>query len=227
MVRQRTANPLSPGSNPGAASILLRTKFARKTRGIRASEDARRSHVPCSVPLWYRSGCARVAELADARDLKSRGLYGPWGFDSPPGHHGIQDTNGLPVEDPHRARHPFSSPASVGDRSILHRHGAGRSFRVRREGGRGLPCPLQQHAQRRRDGSGRNDHALSRGGVFESSNRLHRDAWTKSSEGFHEIRGKRLGIIGCAIIDVDDPCETDILSELEAIPNTIRARLVY
>ena len=33
-------------------------------------------------------------------------------------------------------------------------------------------------------------------GVFESSNRLHRGAWTKSSEGFHEIRGKRLGIIG-------------------------------
>ena len=27
-----------------------------------------------------------MAELADARDLKSRGLYGPWGFDSPPGH---------------------------------------------------------------------------------------------------------------------------------------------
>src|SRR4030067_1610927 len=33
-------------------------------------------------------------------------------------------------------------------------------------------------------------------GVFESSNRLHRGAWTKSSEGFHEIRGKRLGVIG-------------------------------
>ena len=64
-------------------------------------------------------------------------------------------------------------------------------------------------------------------GVFESSNRFHRGAWTKSSEGFHEIRGKRLGMIGCAIIDVDDPCETGIPSELEAIPDTIRARLVY
>ena len=40
------------------------------------------------------SKCARVAELVDARDLKSRGLYGPWGFDSPPGHHVIQDTYG-------------------------------------------------------------------------------------------------------------------------------------
>ena len=208
MVRQRTANPLSPGSNPGAASILLRTKFARKTRGIRASEDARRSHVPCSVPLWYRSGCARVAELADARDLKSRGLYGPWGFDSPPGHHGIQDTNGLPVEDPHRARHPCASPASVDDRSILHRHGAGRSFRVRREGGRGLPCPLQQHAQRRRDGSGRNDPAPARG-VREQQPAPQR----RPDE---VLRGVSR-----------DPCETGILSELEAIPNTIRARLVY
>jgi D-3-phosphoglycerate dehydrogenase len=33
-------------------------------------------------------------------------------------------------------------------------------------------------------------------GVFESSNRLHRGVWAKSAEGFHEIRGKRLGIIG-------------------------------
>jgi D-3-phosphoglycerate dehydrogenase len=33
-------------------------------------------------------------------------------------------------------------------------------------------------------------------GVFESSGRLHRGVWTKSAAGFHEIRGKRLGIIG-------------------------------
>jgi D-3-phosphoglycerate dehydrogenase len=33
-------------------------------------------------------------------------------------------------------------------------------------------------------------------GVFESSSSLHSGVWTKSSEGFHEIRGKRLGIIG-------------------------------
>ena len=33
-------------------------------------------------------------------------------------------------------------------------------------------------------------------GVFESSNRLHRGIWAKSAEGYHEIRGKRLGIIG-------------------------------
>lgn len=33
-------------------------------------------------------------------------------------------------------------------------------------------------------------------GVFENSRRLHQGAWTKSSEGCHEIRGKRLGIIG-------------------------------
>ena len=33
-------------------------------------------------------------------------------------------------------------------------------------------------------------------GVFESSNRLHRGVWAKSAEGYHEIRGKRLGIIG-------------------------------
>jgi len=33
-------------------------------------------------------------------------------------------------------------------------------------------------------------------GVFESSNRLHRGVWAKSAAGYHEIRGKRLGIIG-------------------------------
>src|SRR3990172_776563 len=40
--------------------------------------------------------CARVAELADARDLKSRGLYGPWGFDSPPGHQLFQVLTAVP-----------------------------------------------------------------------------------------------------------------------------------
>jgi D-3-phosphoglycerate dehydrogenase len=33
-------------------------------------------------------------------------------------------------------------------------------------------------------------------GVVESSGRLHRGVWTKSATGFHEIRGKRLGIVG-------------------------------
>jgi len=33
-------------------------------------------------------------------------------------------------------------------------------------------------------------------GVFEGNRRLHQGTWTKSSEGCHEIRGKRLGIIG-------------------------------
>ena len=33
-------------------------------------------------------------------------------------------------------------------------------------------------------------------GVFENSGRLHRGLWSKTAEGFHEIRGKRLGIIG-------------------------------
>jgi D-3-phosphoglycerate dehydrogenase len=33
-------------------------------------------------------------------------------------------------------------------------------------------------------------------GVFENSSRLHKGFWSKSAEGFHEIRGKRLGIIG-------------------------------
>lgn len=33
-------------------------------------------------------------------------------------------------------------------------------------------------------------------GVVEASNRLHEGTWVKSSRGFHEIRGKRLGIIG-------------------------------
>ncbi len=33
-------------------------------------------------------------------------------------------------------------------------------------------------------------------GVFENSVNLHRGSWTKSAAGFHEIRGKRLGIIG-------------------------------
>ncbi len=33
-------------------------------------------------------------------------------------------------------------------------------------------------------------------GVFENSNRLHGGTWAKTARGFHEIRGKRLGIIG-------------------------------
>lgn len=33
-------------------------------------------------------------------------------------------------------------------------------------------------------------------GVVENSGRLHKGLWSKSAEGFHEIRGKRLGIIG-------------------------------
>ena len=44
------------------------------------------------------------------------------------------------------------------------------------------------------------------------------------------IAGQHLetrGTIGYAIIDVDGPCGTAVLSDLEAIPGTIRARLVY
>jgi D-3-phosphoglycerate dehydrogenase / 2-oxoglutarate reductase len=33
-------------------------------------------------------------------------------------------------------------------------------------------------------------------GVFDRSGDLHRGIWRKSSEGFHEIRGKKLGIVG-------------------------------
>ena len=33
-------------------------------------------------------------------------------------------------------------------------------------------------------------------GVFESSRRLHKGIWTKTAEGYHEVRGKRLGIVG-------------------------------
>ena len=33
-------------------------------------------------------------------------------------------------------------------------------------------------------------------GVFEVSGRLHKGFWSKTAEGFHEIRGKRLGIVG-------------------------------
>jgi D-3-phosphoglycerate dehydrogenase len=33
-------------------------------------------------------------------------------------------------------------------------------------------------------------------GVVENSGRLHRGVWSKTAAGFHEIRGKRLGIIG-------------------------------
>jgi D-3-phosphoglycerate dehydrogenase len=33
-------------------------------------------------------------------------------------------------------------------------------------------------------------------GVFDRSRDLHRGIWRKSSEGFHEIRGKKLGIVG-------------------------------
>jgi len=44
------------------------------------------------------------------------------------------------------------------------------------------------------------------------------------------IAGQHLqtrGTIGYAVIDVDGPCDTGVLADLEAIPNTIRARLVY
>jgi D-3-phosphoglycerate dehydrogenase len=44
------------------------------------------------------------------------------------------------------------------------------------------------------------------------------------------IAGQHLqtrGTVGYAIIDVDGPCNTGVLADLEAIPNTIRVRLVY
>ncbi len=69
-----------------------------------------------------------------------------------------------PVEDPGRTRDPSAGTESVGDRRLLHRHRADRYFRLQRARDRGLQRPLQQYAQRRRDGPGRNDHASS-GGV--------------------------------------------------------------
>ncbi|TFH31693.1 MAG: hypothetical protein E4G97_03805 [Deltaproteobacteria bacterium] len=44
------------------------------------------------------------------------------------------------------------------------------------------------------------------------------------------IAGQHLetrGAIGYAIIDVEGPCNEGILSDLEAIPGTIRVHLVY
>ena len=44
------------------------------------------------------------------------------------------------------------------------------------------------------------------------------------------IAGQHLqnrGTVGYAIIDGDSPCNTGVLADLEAIPNTIRVRLVY
>ncbi len=44
------------------------------------------------------------------------------------------------------------------------------------------------------------------------------------------IAGQQLvtrGTVGYAVIDVDSPSNRGIVSELEAIPHTIRARLVY
>ena len=37
---------------------------------------------------------AGVVKLADARDSKSRGLYRPWGFDSPLRHHRFNELRG-------------------------------------------------------------------------------------------------------------------------------------
>src|SRR2546426_8787359 len=49
---------------------------------------------PSTPDAYNRNALAGVAELADARDSKSRGLQGPCGFDSHPRH---QDDEGRPV----------------------------------------------------------------------------------------------------------------------------------
>ena len=54
-------------------------------------------------------------------------------------------------------------------------------------------------------------------GVFESSGRLHSGEWTKSSQGFHEIRGKRLGIIGYG----------NIGSQLSILAESLGMEVVY
>jgi hypothetical protein len=58
-------------------------------------DDGRLSQaIEGSTPLGNR--CARVAELADARDLGSRGK--PWGFKSPLSHHPVTlDDNPTPI----------------------------------------------------------------------------------------------------------------------------------
>ena len=39
-----------------------------------------------------------MAKLADAADLKSAGLYRPWGFKSPSGHHRINELQDIRVD---------------------------------------------------------------------------------------------------------------------------------
>ena len=54
-------------------------------------------------------------------------------------------------------------------------------------------------------------------GVFDSSGSLHRGVWTKSAAGFHEIRGKRLGIIGYG----------NIGSQLSVLAESLGMEVVY
>jgi D-3-phosphoglycerate dehydrogenase len=54
-------------------------------------------------------------------------------------------------------------------------------------------------------------------GVFDSSGSLHRGEWTKSAAGFHEIRGKRLGIIGYG----------NIGSQLSILAESLGMEVVY
>src|SRR3989304_7658563 len=81
-VRQRTANPLSPGSNPGAASIL--SCFFRPS--LRNSKSY---PTTCRTPLflWYVSLVRPGGGTGRRTGLKIPRLNKPWGFNSPPGHH--------------------------------------------------------------------------------------------------------------------------------------------
>ncbi len=74
-------------------------------------------------------------------------------------------------------------------------------------------------------------------GVYDSSVRLHGGVWSKSSAGFHEIRGKRLGIIGYGNIGSQlsvlaeamgmEVCYYDLEEKLTLGNATIRSRVVY
>ena len=54
-------------------------------------------------------------------------------------------------------------------------------------------------------------------GIFEKSTRLHKGEWSKSASGNHEIRGKRLGIIGYG----------NIGSQLSVLAEAVGMRVYY
>lgn len=73
---------------------LAPTKMISVSRIVPRPENPQLEPSSCAVLNWLHS-CAGVAELADARDSKSRALYGACGFDPLLRHHSLYSLHAL------------------------------------------------------------------------------------------------------------------------------------